>query len=386
MRIALERRPSLARTMQCLTALTLCLSWTLLAGCQTTSTASSSPESEIRTITSGLMIDPDDAIAVGLVPAWASNLAMDSPQKMSTATLVDDLLFITEGPSPLLTVMSLRTGEVVWRRALGKGIAPLSRPLRRNDRVGLFVDGIKIVILDTDTGEVVSRQRMDEVAGSSPDIGGDRVVYGSLGGRVIAHDLSLGFPPWKYDLVSSIKAKPVVEGNTLFAADDSGTYVMLALNNGDVLWRGRAFGAISASPVIAKVGVLMPSEDGTLYVLDETTGQDLWLYRTTTPLTEPAMQIGPNVYLPVPGRALVAFEANRGEELWQASGDIHPIREQDGKLLAYTTESLLLMDPDTGRIIEEVPMRPVKDVIATPNGGLLLVSEQGRVLLANPAK
>lgn len=334
----------------------------------------------------GLLMAPADANRLGYSPTWATDLALRGRQRITHAVVLGDLLVTTEAPRPIATAIELDTGEVRWTRALGEGIAPLARPMRREDHVLFLVDATHLDRYDADTGELVDRQYLNHVVSSQPARSDTQVVYGTIKGRGVSHSLASGFASWEYSLVTEIAATPALDGDGVFLADQRGTYAMLVLSTGDLLWRGRAFDAVTADPAIADAGVLLPCTDGTLYVLDQTTGRDQWVHRTTTPLTQPASQFGPNVYLPVPGRATLALDALTGEELWRAPAGTMPLRlDGDGdRLLAVRGDTLVQLDPADGREIDAARAVDPVDVVEGPAGSLLLVTDRGRVLRLNP--
>ena len=317
---------------------------------------------------------------LGYVPVWATRMAMSSGQSVNHAVVLGDLLMITEAPSPRLTAVEIDTGEIRWRRTLGDGVFPLSRPSRRGDEIVVVQDASRIVMLDAENAAVRGYQVLDNAMSSDPVLFGDVMLYGSLSGIATSHNLNLGFPTWRYALPYQIVARPVVSENEVFFADEGGTFAMLDALSGNLKWRGRAFDGITAEPAITRAAVFVPSEDGTLYALDALSGEDLWVHHTTTALTEPVTKLGRNLYLPVPGQALRALDVLSGEVLWEAPASYKPIRVRDDELLVYDGQSLHVIDPEDGRVMRSAVSRENVQVLEAPDGNLLIVGDDGRLL------
>jgi outer membrane protein assembly factor BamB len=72
------------------------------------------------------------------------------------------------------------TGQLLWKKPLGGTV--LSKPYVLQDKVFVTTYGSKIYALDTKSGKVISEFRASSPIYSSPQIGGDRVFFGSNGG------------------------------------------------------------------------------------------------------------------------------------------------------------------------------------------------------------
>lgn len=111
----------------------------------------------------------------------------------------------------------------------------------------------------------------------------------------------------------------------------------------------------------------------------------VWRKRTDIPLRSTPAAFERVAYLDVPGRGLVAFEGPTGDEVWtnaELSGTVLGLH--GGQLVVWSgaEEALLsLLDPRTGRVVEDVALEGVIE-IRTPTfdgGDLYLFYADGRI-------
>ena len=210
----------------------VCGAWLMSGGC------ASPPESLVTPEVSDL----------GYAPVWATDLGLSSRQRVHHATVLGDLLMLTETPTPRLTAVELDTGEIRWRRKLGDGVFPLSMPVLRDEDIIVVQDASRVAILDANDAELQAYQNLQNTLSSDPVLAGNELIYGSLNGVATAHDLELGFPKWRYALPYEIVARPAIRENRVVVVDEGGTYAMLNAEDGMLIWRGRAFEGITATP------------------------------------------------------------------------------------------------------------------------------------------
>jgi outer membrane protein assembly factor BamB len=166
----------------------------------------------------------------------------------------------------------------------------------------------------------------------------------------------------------------VLTPNHAFVADTRGNYALLSVEAGTLLRPGRTFARISATPTATDVGILVASEDHTLYALHALTLHDRWKFRAPHALTLTPTILQDVVYLPVPNHGLIAIDANKGEKLWELRGVYaHPIHSAGHKVLMNAGKELILLNVNSGQTITRIATKPLKTVLRTPTGELILV-------------
>lgn len=362
--------------MKRILSLLLILPVLLLAACATP------PGAAQRT---GLLIEPADADALGYTINWASNLQVPSSRQLAAIVVLDDLIVAVEEPSNAVIAVSMRDGEVLWRQVVGEPSEPLFEPVRSGDQI-LVNSGTQMFHLDADTGRLRNVAPLAHVASTGPVLIEGLAIYGSVNGRIVAHDIVTGLPRWAYQLTGQITSRPIDVGLNVFAADANGVYVLLSAVDRSLLWRGRTFGPVTAAAATDRLSVMVPSHDQSLYALARATGRDRWVYRTTRPLTMTPKPLGLLVYLPVPGLGLVAIDSVDGTEAWRHDEPALAVTLRNDDVLLATRDSLKLTDTQTGNVLEERPTRRLVTVLEGPEESIVLVSPTGRLLRLNPSR
>ncbi len=330
------------------------------------------------------LIDPLDARDLGYTLQWATDLGVPDGQTLSHIQLLDDVIVCVEAPSNMVTAVSLRDGEMMWRGIVGKPADKLFTPVRSGDR--LLINSEQLLYsIHIRTGRMLEASELVSMVNHAPAVVDGLAIFGGLNHRVFAHEVQAGYKKWAYQLTDRVFARPTTFGPNVFVADGSGVYAMFVANTGQLLWKGRTFARVSARPAMSHTGVFVSGEDHSLYALDLATGRDRWIYHTTRPLTR-SPYVFPNVViLPLPpDQGLVALHARTGLEQWRLPFMAVPIFQFEDTLWFHTAYSLVVLDVGSGKILVEVPVHRLKTVVQGSERQLILVSPGGRLLLLVP--
>ncbi|MCE9590821.1 MAG: PQQ-binding-like beta-propeller repeat protein [Planctomycetes bacterium] len=350
---------------------TLALTLLLLSGCK-----SAQPRE------SQLLIDPLDAQKLGYTSRWLTDLAI--PEGLRHIEVLGDLLVGVETPSNMVSAVSARDGQVLWRRVVGDALVVLSPPTRSGTSI-LINSENSLYTLAADTGALRNLSYLRSPVADAPAISGDIAVFGSVNGRISGHSITAGTERWAYLLPAGILTQPImVAGNAFLAASD-GEYIFIKADDGTLVWRGRTHARISADPVANLQTIFVASEDQSLYALNRSVGRDRWIYRATRPLTRSPILLENSVYLPIPGEALVSIDILSGAELWRiAADDAQPVLVSGSKVLMATRRSLMVLDNQTGKVLTQVPVEQVQTIVRGPENSIILVSTKGRMQRLDP--
>ena len=333
-----------------------------------------------------LLINTLGARKLGYSVGWATDIQSPAGNRIEHAVWLDELIVCVESPSNLVVAISAADGQILWSQVVGGKQDQLFAPAGLGKSV-LVNSETQLYRLSAETGEVESVASLEHTATTSPVISGPFAIFGSMSGRVFAHDVTAGYSKWAYEMGDRILVRPVLSGPNVFVADASGVYAMLSAASGELLWRSRIFGRVKSQPAISPVGIFVASQDGALYSMNRATGRDRWIYRTTQPLTHDVAIVGNVVLLPYAGQGLIAIDERTGERLWSISD--HQAKATiriDDKFLLSKESSFLTVDAESGSVLEEIPVKPLRTVLTGPKDQLVLISPQGRLLLLSRIK
>ena len=332
---------------------------------------------------SGLLIEPGEANKLDYRINWATDLELPQGQQIVAAKRLGDLLVVVERPTNLVSAVSLRNGELLWRRLIGSETEDLMPPARRGDTIVLN-SATRLYLLRARDGEPSTVYDLDHLASTGPMIADNLAILGSTDGTTFGVNLESGVTSWRYGLSDSIIAPLVGSDDTVLTTDAGGDYAMLSSANGSLLWRGRTFGSVVAQPALGPETAFIPSRDQSLYALDRSTGRDVWTYRATEPLTVEPAAYEQVVALPLPGQGVVGLDPASGEAIWRIdTPGTRPVTKRGEAILLAAPRAILLAEPTTGRILDRARTLPLRDVIPGPDSSLILLSPQGRVLRIN---
>jgi len=134
-----------------------------------------------------------------------------------------------------------------------------------------------VALVELATGQALWRTRLSGTISGGPLLEGDRLYVAteaSPDAKIYALRLRDGQPIWS-TRTESVVAPLALEGDTLYAATETGEVLRLETAGGRVTWRRRlpGGGAARAGPVPAAGGLAVATTADTLYLLDRATGE-----------------------------------------------------------------------------------------------------------------
>ena len=134
-----------------------------------------------------------------------------------------------------------------------------------------------VALVELATGQALWRTRLSGTISGGPLLEGDRLYVAteaSPDAKIYALRLRDGQPIWS-TRTESVVAPLALEGDTLYAATETGEVLRLETAGGRVTWRRRLpeGGAARAGPVPAAGGLAVATTADTLYLLDRATGE-----------------------------------------------------------------------------------------------------------------
>ena len=188
-----------------------------------------------------------------------------------------------------VVALSAKTGKILWRRDVG---APFrSAPTATGGRVFVISLTNKLFALNSLTGEILwTHSGIEEttnfLGGGSPAVGNGVVVAPYSSGELVALKVQNGQELWSDTLagtrrsmgtttLSSIRGRPIIDRNIVFAVSNSGQLTAIDLRNGRRIWE-RNIGSIE-SPWIAGNYLFLISNNTDLIALGRINGQIYWV-------------------------------------------------------------------------------------------------------------
>lgn len=238
-----------------------------------------------------------------------------------------------------LVALQAQDGKILWRKFLG---AP-SRvaPTIASGKVYVLTINNETQAFHAKTGESLwTHSGISEAAGilggASPAVSEGIVISAYSSGEVFAFDAHTGQPIWgelinpaiRIDSVASIahiRARPVIEGGTVYLISHGGQMVALDLKTGARLWQ-REIGGIR-SPAVLGDSIFVVTNDTDLVCVKKSTGQIHW------------------------AASLPKIDAGKKPILWAG-----PIMAGDSLILTGSNGQIIFASPQNGKILKTLPM------------------------------
>ena len=155
-----------------------------------------------------------------------------------------------------------------------------------------------------------------------PVVDGDTIFAANIDGTVSAIDRDSGRARWETGLDTWLSAGVGIDGEQVYVGTAEGDIVALGREDGSEAWRHQARGELLAAPASNGALVIARTVDGRLLALSARDGDVRWTYASDVP---PLSLRGNSSPLPVPGGILVgldngriaALESEAGRVIWE---------------------------------------------------------------------
>lgn len=265
----------------------------------------------------------------------------------------------------------------------------------------------EVVAMEPETGEIRWRQRLDAPVRAAPTVAGGMAYVVSRNDQAFGIDLKNGRIRWRTSTVEPDAgilggASPAVRAGLVVLPFASGEVVGAVARNGRRAWtasipggrRGTARSRISditGDPVIVGDRVYVANQSGRFAALDRRSGQRLWSVNEGS--MGPALPIGDSVFFVTDTGQLKRLLADDGAEVWSISlGEFQNEKKRrnaivysgpmmvGGRLLIASSDGLLRnFDPSTGAALGQTAIggggTSVQPAIA--NGLVLVLAKNG---------
>src|SRR5262249_45297927 len=160
------------------------------------------------------------------------------------------------------------TGKEVWRYDLGDSRAPRTPPSPQIDDYDfrapapLLSDGVIYIgagdgglhAVKADTGERVWRLQSTGSIRTTAALSGDRVLFSTMGGLVVAVDRTTGATAWSHKVDAIYTSAPAVQGNVVVIGHRESKLEGLDAASGSPLWKQSYWGSWIESTAVFRDG------------------------------------------------------------------------------------------------------------------------------------
>lgn len=316
-----------------------------LPACSASKSTSSAPS------TGSATTERDGPAAVGLRLEWTGYAPVVRGGRLTAFTVLGDAIAV-EDTHAVCSLLSVAGGDVRWSTPLGDPTTRFVGNVRSGSRIVACSES-EVFLLDTLTGSIVGRQRLERVATTAPAQIGDLLIFGGTGPVLFAHALSSGYAAWTYGVRGPVESPPIaLHDSAVAAVTRTGDVLIIDAPNGSAVTRARIFdgpgGDIAGSDTTAYIA----SRDQSVYAFREGDSRPMWRTRTDSPLTGDTAVHQGRVFTVVPSRGLSAFDAATGKPLWAAGtvqGSVVGVRND--RLLTWDGREAALLDVTTGEVV-----------------------------------
>lgn len=203
---------------------------------------------------------------------------------------------------------------------------------------------------------------------------------------------------------SYLRLVPVLDGDTVYAADARGRVGAFTADSGRRLWKTRLKLDVTGATGVGADLVVVGTEKGDVIALDKATGNEAWRARVSSEvLAPPTAQAGVVVVQTVDGKVF-GLSAKDGKRLWSHSrgepglslrGTSAPLIVGEHVLTGFASGKIAVLQLRDGRLLWELPVAQPRgrneierlvDVDAAPlvtPDMLFAASYQGKVIAVN---
>jgi len=303
-----------------------------------------------------------------------------------------DAIFVLDGAN-FLTRLRRANGQRTWRLPVA-GRLDIIQGINyqpRTERVFLTTTS-HLLVLDDDTGSMIDKQRLGQIASTAPVVSGTFFIYGSRNGQVVWHSSEVGYQWRGYQVSPTIRVAPLLVDGVIIATGSDGRVMVLDAASAAGIWNKRLLNEVTAAPTVDNGLLYIAGLDQYLWAIDIANGRTLWKYLAEVPLDSPPTVLGGQLYQQIRGTGLHCFatrplDAPGGEILWTSpdvNGDV--IGAHGHRLFVWDADKrvLAVVDAARGGVMTTVTLPDVKHIYMRGAGELYAADDDGRVIALAP--
>lgn len=273
----------------------------------------------------------------------------------------------------------------LWSVGVGAGNSRKNRiaaaPVVSGGRIFTIDSGVTVTATST-AGQVLWSSDVTAafdtgggISGGGLAVAGNQLFVATGYGEVLALDTSTGRVLWRQRVDAPVSGAPATDGDAVYVSGRDGSAWAIGAADGKVIWQvagtpGSAGYVGTAAPSVGDRAVIFPTNAGDLMaVLKIGSGVKIWqsslagkrlgrAYAFTADVTGDAVIDGKVLYAGSAAGRTVAMSASSGERVWSAGeGALGPVAVAGGSLFLVNDEAeLVRLDASTGEVIWSVEL------------------------------
>jgi outer membrane protein assembly factor BamB len=241
-------------------------------------------------------------------------------------------------------VLDRWNGRILWRYGIGSPIESSPVVVDGVDYLGSWNGNV--YALDLRRHRLKWRYSAGYKITSSASVAGRRVFIGDYGGRITALAAGTGRRVWSRSVDGRVYGTPAVSHGRVFAPSSTGNSLTAFSTGGRYLWRVSTGGYVYSSPAVWRGRVYFGSYDGLLYCVSASRGSVLWTGGAGGPVSGAAVVVAGIVYAGSTANRITGFAARTGATVFRfPHGEYVPVSGNGQRLLMHGYSRIYAVEP-----------------------------------------
>ena len=361
-------------------------------GSATETTTSEERRELLNEIENRYVVGPIAASRVNYRVDWQHNTGSSGINSLNVAD--DSVLVLSTGN--FLTRLGREDGQSYWNLPVAQVADEVYSVtyVPEASRVHVMT-GAELHELDSATGAIQGKHRLQQIANTDCVQYGDSLLYGSRNGQLVWFSHTIAFQHSAYQIASSMTVRPAIHAGMVAAVGNEGELMLIGARNARRFWSRQLIEPVVAPAVVTNDAVYVAGQDQYVQAFDVSSGLRIWADLTEAPLEDSPVIIGDRLYQAVPGLGLVCYEAlpfdtPGGIEHWVATDVAGTVVTTRGNRLYVwddETRVMTILDAARGDVIDSYNWSKAESLHSTSldRGELFLTDAEGNVLRLVPS-
>jgi outer membrane protein assembly factor BamB len=290
-------------------------------------------------------------------------------------------LVIFQETGGTVSAIDSQVGQTIWSNKPAGDLTKFVGMDRREDSVFVSSES-ELFALDSQTGELVSRNNYEKLSATDFILNGNEVIFGTASGEIMGHYLPADIKVWGHDTAGTFEQDIIQIGPIVGGVSSTGHVMCVDPRTQRQTGQNSIVKGPGASLAANDEMMFVASLDQTLYAFRAVDARLAWKHLTPSPLTETPVFHAGVLYCSLVDSGLTAFDASTGEILWTSEdqfGEVIGLR--NGRLLVFDGKHLVAIEAQRGGVLDKISLSNVHSISCSPfvDGDIYLTSREGVV-------